>query len=394
LLTESGRIANPRPATYFAPVLYFDHNATSPLIPEAREAWLDATERYLGNPSSPHRVGDRADKALNEAREKLAGWLGCHPLDIVWTSGATEANNLVFHHLEKSQPEYAAVWVSAIEHPSVIQPVNRRFPKRRLLLRPEPDGRLDIERLAEGLARRRPALMGLMAVNNETGVLQDWRGALEACREHGVPFFCDATQWLGKLPAVGLGECDFVSGSAHKFGGPRGVGFLKTPSEGELEPMLLGGMQEEGRRAGTENVPGVLAMIRALEVRQAQLESNQQAERERWRDAFIAGLLEKIKGAALVGKDAGRIWNTVSVKMPVADCQQRWVVKLDKAGFAVSTGSACASGREAPSHVLTAMGFSPEDAGSVLRFSSGWETSREDWDKLLEGIVATGAAMR
>ncbi len=393
-MTETGRIANPCPATYFPSVLYFDHNATSPLIPEAREAWLEASERYIGNPSSRHRVGDRAEKALEEAREKLAGWLGCQPPDIVWTSGATEANNLVLHHTARAQSEISAVWVSGIEHPSVVQPVKKLFPKRHSLLPPESDGRFDVGRLAGRLAQRRPALFGLMASNNETGVLQDWRPAAEACRDNRVQYFCDATQWLGKLPAKGLGECDFVSGSGHKFGGPRGGGFLKVPGKAAIEPMLMGGSQEGGRRAGTENVPGVLAMIRALEVREGLLAAGAQGERNVWREEFIRDLLAKVEGCVVVGETSERIWNTVSVLMPQADCQQRWVVKLDKAGFAVSTGSACASGREDPSHVLTAMGFSPEDAGRVLRFSSNWETSREDWRKLLEGIVATDAAMR
>ena len=393
-MTESGRIANPCRATYFPAVLYFDHNATSPLIPEARDAWLEATERYVGNPSSLHRVGDRADKALNEAREKLSAWLGCHPLDIVWTSGATESNNMVLHHLERAHPEFAAVWVSGIEHPCVIQTVKKRFAKRHMLLPPEDDGRFDVSKLAISLNKRRPVLFGLMASNNETGVLQDWQAALETCRESKVEFFCDATQWMGKQSAKGLGSCDFVSGSAHKFGGPRGVGFLKVPSAGAVEPLLYGGMQEEGRRAGTENVPGVLAMIRALEVREGMLNAGNQEERLAWRDEFAEGLLARVKGTAIVGKNADRIWNTVSVLMPQADCQQRWVVKLDKAGFAVSTGSACASGKEEPSHVLTAMGYSAADAGTVLRFSSSWETTREDWQQLLDGIVETNEGMR
>lgn len=386
-MTESGWIANPPHTTYFPRVLYFDHNATSPLIPEAREAWLEATERYIGNPSSLHRVGDRADKALDQAREKLAGWLGCRPVDIVWTSGATEANNMVIHHAAQSLSEIATVWVSSIEHPCVIQSVRQHFKKRNMFLPPEENGAFDISKLERSLAKRRPALFSLMASNNETGVVQEWQAALAACRNAKVQYFCDATQWLGKLPAKGLGECDFVSGSAHKFGGPRGVGFLKVPGEGKFAPMIHGGMQEEGRRAGTENVAGILSMIAALETREKLISEKAQADRARIRGKFIEQLLEQLPGTEIVGESAPRIWNTVSVLMPQADCQQRWVVKLDKAGFAVSTGSACASGKEDPSHVLLAMKIEPEDAGRVLRFSSSWETTEEDWNTLLRGIM-------
>ena len=197
---------------------------------------------------------------------------------------------------------------------------------------------------------------------------------------------CDATQWIGKLPASGLGACDFVSGSAHKFGGPRGAGFLKCPSDSTVAPLLAGGKQEGGRRAGTENVAGVLAMVAALEVRESALARGAQRERLAWREEFEQALTGELFGASIVGAGADRLWNTVSAKMPETECRQRWVVKLDKAGFAVSTGSACASGREEPSHVLAAMGLEAGEAGRVLRFSSGWETPRGDWQKLLAGL--------
>jgi cysteine desulfurase len=253
---------------------------------------------------------------------------------------------------------------------------------------------IDLDWLSHELADRRPGVVAVMAANNETGVLQSWREAGAMCRQYAVPFFCDAAQWIGKLPAAGLGECDFVSGAAHKFGGPRGVGFLKCPAKGRVEPLLLGGPQEEGRRAGTENVAGVLAMIAALEVRERQLAANEHRARESSRDAFVNDMLAALPGAELVGADQPRLWNTVSALMPEADCRQRWVVKLDKLGFAVSTGSACSSGKEAPSHVLSAMGFSPADTGRVLRFSAGWETTREDWSRLLEGLKQVAAGMQ
>ena len=387
-------------------MLYFDHNATSPLIPAAREAWLDAVAQYIGNPSSPHRLGARAEAALTQAREKLAGFLGCESEAIVWTSGATESNNAVLHHA--AQTGAGELWISSIEHPCVLAAAARYFPNRTRRIPVTPDGVVEVAWLTDALSKNRPVLVGVMAANNETGVLQPWRKIAALCREHDVPYFCDAAQWIGKLPAVGLGACEFVSGCAHKFGGPQGVGFLKVPAG--FRPLIVGGPQEENRRAGTENVAGILAMIAALEQRESKANWGSEAKwdgeapaeptlpangsagaspsrRLALRADFEHRLMSSLPGAQILGVSADRLWNTVSVVMPeVADCRQRWVVKLDKLGFAVSTGSACASGKEQPSHVLSAMGIEPAEAGRVLRFSSGWETREVDWDELLGGL--------
>jgi len=389
-------------------MLYFDHNATTPLLPVAKTAWLEVTEKLLGNPSSPHRLGQRAEAALQSAREQLAAFLCCDAMDIVWTSGATESNNMVFNHLartmdlaerrsptrrvsaragsETGAPGTAVVWVSTIEHPCVLAAADFYFSKQTRRIPVARAGVVDLDWLRDGLRKRKPALVAVMAANNETGVLQPWREALAFCREANVPFFCDAAQWIGKLPSRGLGACDFVSGCAHKFGGPKGVGFLKCPSGSRLAPLLLGGKQEDGRRAGTENVAGVLSMMAALEARERLLAIGEHKPRLAWREVFERCLLEQLPGSEIVGAGTERLWNTVSALMPEADCQQRWVVKLDKFGCAVSTGSACASGREEPSHVLAAMGRAPGEAGRVLRFSSGWETGEQDWRGLLEGL--------
>jgi cysteine desulfurase len=368
-------------------VLYFDHNATTPLLPEAQQAWLEASANLIGNPSSPHRLGGRAEVALQAAREQLAGFLGCDALDLVWTSGATESAATVFHHAARTLPADAEVWVSALEHPCVLDTAVHLFPGRLRLLPALGSGAVARDWFRQELGRNRPGLVALMAANNETGVLQPWRECLHLCREWEVPFFCDAAQWIGKLPAQGLGGADYVSGCAHKFGGPRGVGFLKCPPRPALQPLLRGGKQEEGRRAGTENVAGVLAMVAALAHRETALAAGEHVTRALWRATFEKELLRDLPGTEILGAGEERLWNTVSVLMPPGDdCRPRWVVKLDKAGFAVSTGSACASGREEPSPVLTAMGRTPAEAGRALRFSSGWETRREDWTALLEGL--------
>lgn len=373
-------------------MIYFDHNATSPLSPAARQAWLNASAALIGNPSSPHRIGGRASTALDTAREQVAGQIGAHPLDIVFTSGATEANNLALHHFLQAAPAKLEAWISSLEHPSVLAPAQKLFGRRLREIPATPDGIADIHWLAARLKKNRPAFVALMAANNETGVLQPWAEAASLCRSLGVPFFCDATQWLGKMPAQKIGACDFVSGSAHKFGGPRGVGFLKVPSGSRFYPQLFGGSQEEGRRAGTENVPGILALAAALSAREKETDQAR-GRRARWRDQFELEVLTRLAGSRVLGAGRNRLWNTSSILLPPSDCRLRWVVKLDKAGFAASTGSACASGNEAPSHVLSAMGIKPEAAGRVLRFSSGWDTTAADWKTLLEGLLQVAGEM-
>ena len=377
-------------------VLYFDHNATHPLSETAKRAWLDAVEKFPANPSSPHRLGQRAETALQDARSRLAAILGCGADAIVFTSGATESANTVLAQFED-------VMVSAIEHPCVMESAKERaFSDARMAVEERMSHARRSARLLPSAATgeveqpdfsgKKPQLVALMAANNETGVLQAWRDALAVCRENGVKFFCDAAQWIGRMSAAGLGACDFVSGCAHKFGGPQGVGFLKCPAD--FPPLLRGGPQEEGRRAGTENVAGVLAMVAALEEREAAICGGALSERLEWRAEFEREAAASLPGVRVLGEGVERLWNTVSVLMPeTPDCRRRWVVVMDRLGFAVSTGSACASGKEKPSHVLTAMGISPEDAGRALRFSAGWGTTRDDWRSLLEGVKAAAREM-
>lgn len=367
-------------------MLYFDYNATAPVLREAREAWLEATEKIHGNPSSPHQFGLAAHKALTDAREKLAHHLGCHPLDIIWTSGATEANNMLMHHFAQTLDAKAEVWISAIEHPCVHDATKHYFGKRAKMIPVTHDGVVDLEWFATEMADTRPGVVAVMAANNETGVIQPWRELLAICQAYEIPFFSDAVQWLGKMPAKGLGDCDYLSGAAHKFGGPRGVGFLKVPHKNRVNPLLFGGKQEKGQRAGTENVPIILAMLAALEVREKQIARGDHQTRAEWKEKFEKLLLRQVPGSTVVGAGVPRLWNTVSALMPEGG-HQRWVTRLDKAGFAVSTGSACTTGKEEPSHVLSAMGFKPAQAAHVLRFSSGWETTAADWEALEKGIV-------
>jgi cysteine desulfurase len=375
-------------------MIYFDYNATAPVMREAREAWLHVTEKLGGNPSSMHQAGTRASIALADAREKLAAFLGCHPLDIIWTSGATEANNMVTHHFAKTLGEKEEIWISAIEHPCVHDSAKFYFGKRAKLIPVTRDGVVDMDWITSELAYKRPALVSIMAANNETGVIQPWREIHSICQAYDVPFFTDAVQFIGKMPLSGLGECDFVSGAAHKFGGPRGVGFLKIPHRKSITPLLHGGKQEGGRRAGTENVAIIAAMLAALEVREKQITRSEHLLRKLWRDNFEAQFLRAMPGASIIGANVPRLWNTVSALMPEGDRKSQWVIRLDKAGFAVSTGSACTTGKEEPSHVLSAMEYKSAQAHRAVRFSAGWETTEADWDVLLKGVMKVHGEMQ
>jgi cysteine desulfurase len=375
-------------------MIYFDYNATAPVMREAREAWLSVTEKFGGNPSSMHQAGTRASIALADAREKLAEMLGCHPLDIIWTSGATEANNMVTHHFAKTLGAQDEIWISAIEHPCVHDSAKHYFGKRAKLIPVTRDGVVDMDWVTMELADKRPGLIGVMAANNETGVIQPWRELHAICKAYAVPFFTDAVQFIGKLPMTGLGECDFVSGAAHKFGGPRGVGFLKIPHRKAITPLLHGGKQESGRRAGTENTAIIAAMMAALDVREKQILRSEHLLRKVWRDNFEAQFLRALPGATILGQNQPRLWNTVSALMPEGDRKSQWVIRLDKAGFAVSTGSACTTGKEEPSHVLSAMGYKSAHAVRAVRMSAGWETTEADWDALLKAVVKVHGEMQ
>src|SRR3954471_16557748 len=190
---------------------YFDYNATAPLSPVARDAWLRASHDFPGNPSSPHRLGTRAEAALNNARQTLARILECDPLDLVWTSGATESNNTVLHHVAGHLQQAGEVWVSAIEHPCVLAPARCYFGSRLRHIPVLATGVVDLDWLARELPRHRPGLVAVMAANNEIGTLQPWEEILDLCRRSEVQFFCDAAQWIGKMPAAGLGQADWLT---------------------------------------------------------------------------------------------------------------------------------------------------------------------------------------
>lgn len=365
---------------------YLDYNATTPVHPAARDAWLEAVDRFWQNPSSPYRQSARVRNELEASRARIAGWLGCKPERIIFNSGATEGVNAVFAYVAGRKDLKASLGLfSPTEHPCTIESAGRHFCDRKRWLRIDEHGRVDLADLEKRLDRERPSIVSVMAANNETGVIQPWPEIAALCRTHRTIYHCDTSQWIAKMPADGLGECSFLTASAHKFGGPKGVGFLVIPEGCNDFRSLLGGEQESGFRAGTEDFPSIAAMVAAWEAFERKSRKEGEA-RSRFRRKFEEAVRAKVSGITIPGEGAKRLWNTTSLIMPAYE-NHRWVSRLDRKGFQISTGSACASGDDSPSHVLAAMGFSREETKRAVRISSGWSTTEEEWTGLAEAIA-------
>ena len=343
---------------------------------------MHAVESLWLNPSSPYRAAAAVHARLEEARERLTGLLGAGPERVVFNSGATEGNNAVFAHWAGTLPADARVGLGPTEHPSVIEPARRYFDGRIEWLPLDVGGAVDLSRIDFSQL----AAVSVMAANNETGILNPWQEIATVCRQTGIPYHCDASQWLGKEPLEGLATCDYLTGGAHKFGGPKGVGFLLA-AEG-VAPLLHGGAQEGGRRAGTEDVAGALAMLAALDEAVANLAHCDAGLRER----FFEPLAAALPGARRIGSADATLWNTLSLVLPDF-ASARWIRALEKRGFLVSSGSACSTGKEGPSHVLQVMGIDAAAARRVVRISSGHATSGEDWQGLLVALLESHSAL-
>lgn len=369
--------------------VFFDHNATTPLCREAREVWLELSDDHWFNPSSPYRAAAAVRARLEMIRERLAERLRVSPERLVFNSGATEGNNAVFAHWAAVLPAEARIGVGPTEHPSVVEAARHHFGPRVEWLPLTENGVVDPGAVEKGVRESRLAAVSVMAANNETGVLNPWKMIARICREGGIPYHCDASQWVGKLPCDGLGSCDFVVGCGHKIRGPRGIGFLLLPAEAEFRGRLLGGAQERGRRAGTEDVAGTGAMEAAL---QASDKAREKCGPEA-RDAFVRALEAKVPEVRVVAPDAEKLWNTVSLILPEFG-SNRWIAALERRGYLVSAGSACSTGKDGPSPVLAAMGLERTEMGRSLRVSSGWDTSAEDWEALADAMGESYGALR
>jgi len=363
--------------------VYLDWNATTPLRPEARAAMADAWELF-GNPSSVHAEGRRVRRLVEDARAALAGAVGAAPRNVTFTSGGTEANALALvPGVRRAGGKPAQrLLVSAIEHVSVL--TGGRFPRN--LVEPigvTPDGLIDLDQLQKALARGGPALVSIMAANNETGAIQPIAEAANIVHAADCLLHVDAIQAFGKI-SININELggDLISLSAHKIGGAKGVGTLVVAEGIEgVEPLLRGGGQERGHRAGTENVAGIAGFGAAVATAMAALEAD--GSRVKALRSRLERGLRQTPRVLIFCEDAPRLPNTILFTVPGLRAETA-VIGFDLAGIAVSSGSACSSGKVQPSHVLEAMGFGPKIAQGAVRLSLGWSTSETDIDLALE----------
>ena len=362
---------------------YFDYNATTPLNSLGRQALVNALDESWANPSSPYSESARVHNVLENAREQLGIRLKTSSEEIVFTGGATEGNNAVIRFLGEKLPADKIFAISPFEHPSVVEAVHHYFQDRVQVLEATSDGLIDLAYLDESLNGGTLGAVSLMAVNNETGVIQPWQLAAQSCQQAGILFHCDASQWFGKCPDGEFSCCDFLIGCAHKFGGPKGVGFLALSENGQGFHSQYGGGQESGKRGGTENVSSILSMVAALEDAESHLE--QMAGQAAYRDEFELAIETNLPGIICIGNAAVRVPNTSFIVIPKYE-NLRFVRKLDLKGFQVSTGSACSTGETSTSLVLAALGYPSDFGRRSIRISSGPLTSASDWKGLAEAM--------
>jgi cysteine desulfurase len=369
-------------------LIYLDANATTPLHPAARAAWLDAASSSWHNPSGLYAPATAARNLLETCRDRLAGLLDCEPARVVFTGGATAAANAMARHVGRFADPGATALAFGGEHPCVADPLHEAFAGRVEEIPCDVDGVVRLDAFASRIASGRPPVfVTVMAASNESGVLQPWRDMLSLCRRHGVPFHTDAAQWLGKYSASGLGACDWVTGSGHKFGAPKGIGFLVVPEHGPAFHGDRGGPQERGRHAGTEDVAAVAALVAALEAREVEPTEAHRAAR----DAAEARLRDRLPEAVIVSGGAPRLWNTLAVIVPRMDAR-KLVARLAASGIAASTGSACSAGAGSTPRIIAAigasrLGLSATDARGFVRFSASWETTPSDWITAIDALA-------
>ncbi len=374
------------------PRIYLDHNATTPVHPAVAEAMAVALREDFGNPSSVHHFGQRAKAAVDQARSAVAALLGAEASDVVFMSGGTESDNLAIRGAAEAAERTGRrhLVASAIEHEAVLNTL-KALARRgwgTTLLPVGEDGLVSPEALGAALTAQ-TALVSVMHANNEIGTVQPVAELGRLAHERGALFHTDAVQSAGKIPvdvkALGV---DMLSISAHKFYGPKGIGALWMRRGLRLLPVLTGGKQERNRRAGTENVPGIVGMGAAAALARGTM-AEEAARLAALRDRLEEGILRAVPGSAINGARTPRVPNTTNISFDRVEAESL-LIALDLQGVAVSTGSACSSGTLEPSHVLKAMGFPPHRTQNSIRFSLGAANTEAEIDHvvaILPGIV-------
>jgi cysteine desulfurase len=354
---------------------YFDHNATTPVAPAVIDALLPLLREGFGNASSIHQPGQQAKQALERARRQTAALLGCSPKEIVFTSGGTEADNLAILGVPEGH-----IITTRIEHPAVLAACGER---ETTYLEADSNGRVRPEELRDAM-RPSTVLVSVMHANNELGTIQDIETLARIAHGGGALFHADGVQAAGRVP-LDLSSIDLYTISGHKLNAPKGIGALYVRKGVELRPRQFGGRHEAGRRAGTENVPGAAALGAACELARPDLAP--------LRDRLERGILARVPDAVVNGAGAPRVPNTTNIRFAGIE-GEAMVIALDLRGFAVSSGAACSSGAVEPSHVLTAIGLTREQAKSSIRFSLGLGNTEAQVDALIEAVAASAAHLR
>lgn len=374
-------------------MLYLDHAATSPVRPEVLEAMRPYLTGVFGNPSSHHTAGEAAAHALEDARARVAAVLGRRAGDVVFTAGGTEANNLAVKGIVLGSLETGRrhLVTTPIEHESILESAAylRRFHGVEVAVAEvDAAGRVSPASLRRAL-RDDTALVSLGHANNEIGTVQDATALAAVARERGVPLHLDAVQSAGWLPLAGI-DADAISVAGHKLGAPKGTGALAVRGRIPVEPLLHGGGQERGRRSGTENVAGAVALAVALERAEAEREATVARVRAQT-ERFTAGVLAAVPRAALTGDPVDRLPGTASFTF-AGTSGEAVLLELERRGVVSSSGSACAAGSDEPSHVLVACGVPPEVAQTAVRFTFGRSPLPEEAPEQLAALVADAVA--
>lgn len=370
--------------------IYLDHSATTPLLPEAFAAMQPYFSEFFGNPSSIHTTGRRAGNALAQARRTIAALLSARPNEIIFTGGGSESDNAALRGIALARRAAIGanrIVTTTVEHKAVLataEEMAAHYGFALTVLPVDGDGLVDLEQVAGALGDGRDiAVVSVMYANNEIGTLQPIAQIGALCRARQVLFHTDAVQAAGRLSlSVDALQVDALSGSAHKFYGPKGVGFLYLRSGTPFWPQLTGGSQEGGRRAGTENVPLIVGMATALEMADAQRDA-ENARLRLLRDRLIGGVLETVDGARLTGSATQRLDHHASFVIDGVEAEGV-LIALDLAGVAASSGSACMNASQRPSHVLQAIGVPPGAWVGGLRFSLGRSNTVQDVDAVLD----------